>query len=164
METVYYTISSFIDAVLANHSDNEYTLDSKNDELVFCITSYGDSIDCWSPEDDEDPYRAGEWVEDAMIYQENYPLEDDEDIDDVVRECYSDPNYPTPVRSHSYGSCYREFYLMLPPNRKRGDRYTLEQMREMIKDVQNHEDHPGMGFSYHNMPACEYCSERLERA
>ena len=142
MSEVLFTLTTFIEAVMSNHRYNEYTLDSNNNTIEFRITSCGDSLDIWCND---------EWLEDAMIFDDNYPLEDDVVLSDIIAKEYAD----TPVRTHGYSNCYREYTLSLPPTRKRGDTYTLSEIRAMVSDIQNHEDIPGCGFSYHNMPECE---------
>ena len=148
MSEVLFTLTTFIEAVMNNHHYNEYTLDSKNNILEFRIISTGDSLDIPS---------GDEWCEDTMVYQGNYPLEEDEDVREVVEKYY--PGIP--CRTHGYKVCYREFTLSLPPNRKRGDTYTLSEMRAMITDICAHEDIPGYGFDYHQMPECEEEYDRL---
>ena len=139
METLY-TLTSLITALMGNGGwmdSSEYSFNESRTELYLTVQGYGDSIDYKNPN-----YSDG-WEEDCMIYQEFYPLWDDEtpeDLDDGV----------TPMRSHSYKSVVWKFTLELPPNRKMGDSYTVTQIREMITETEFIDEVVGNGFSYYN--------------
>ena len=137
MELVY-TLTSLIETFMGNGSwkDNtSYSFNDSRSELTIVAQGYGDSID----------YRDGKgyWEEDCMVYQGFYPFWDDEtpeDLDDGVTE----------FRSHSYKSVIYEFTLTLPSERKRGDTYTVEEIRKMITHTEFVYENPGMGFTYYN--------------
>ena len=118
--------------------NNEYEFSEDRNTLTFTIRGTGDSIDYKNPHD------PSGWEEYCVLTQGFYPLEDDEhvsDLDDGV----------TPMRTHDYKSVFKVFYLELPPNRKRGDTYTVSQIQKMV--VESNwigDDVPGMGFDYYN--------------
>ena len=136
-----YTLTDLINAMSGNGSWRDCTDYKFNeDRTILTITAqgYGDSIDYKN-----DAYSDG-WEEDSMVYQDFYPLWDDEtteDLDDGV----------THMRSHSYKSVIIDFTLTLPPNRKRGDTYTVAELREMISEVDYVYENPGCGFNYYNV-------------
>ena len=145
METTYTLTSLISTFIWYNYRcDNEYSFNPERTELTFTIFGTGDSIDYANPN------AFDGWEEYCMITQGFEPLEADEDtteLDDGI----------TPMRTHSYKSIGKEFTLTLPPNRKRGDTYTVEQIRSMITNEEwLAEDIPGMGFTYYN------CSEEYE--
>ena len=129
-----YTITDLIDYAF----DNEYSFDAERTELTLIVKGCGDSIDY------ANPHAFDGWEEHCMIVQDLEPFEDDEtceDLDDGI----------TPMRTHGYKSIIKEYTLALPPNRKRGDTYTKEQIQAMvIRDEFIGDDIPGMGFSYYN--------------
>ena len=133
-----FTLTSLISSMMGRggcYDNTEYTFNDDRSELVITAQGYGDTIDYQDGE--------GEWEEDSMVYQEFYPLWDDEnpeDVDDGV----------TPMRAHGYKSVVIEFTLALPPNRKRGDTYTVSQIREMITHTEFISEVCGMGFTYYN--------------
>jgi hypothetical protein len=141
LETLY-TLTSLITAVMGNGGwmdSSGYHFNESRTELYLIVQGYGDSIDYQN----SNSYDG--WEENCMITQDFYPLEDDElveDIDDGV----------TPMRAHGYKSIVKKYTLELPPNRKRGDTYTVSQIREMITEIEwCGDDIPGMGFSYYNV-------------
>ena len=140
METLY-TLTSLISALMGNggwKDNTEYHFSDDRSELVITAQGYGDTIDYQNP----DAFDG--WEENTMVYQDFYPLWDDEtpeDIDDGV----------TPMRAHSYSSVMYEFTLTLPPNRKRGDTYTVSQIREMITDTEFIDEVVGNAFTYYNV-------------
>jgi hypothetical protein len=136
LETLY-TLTSLIAALMGNggwRDNTSYKFNEDRSELVITAQGGGYTID----------YKDGdEWVEDTMVYQELYPLWDDEtpeDLDDGI----------TPMRAHDYNGVMYEFTLTLPPTRKRGDTYTVSQIREMITHTEFIDEVVGMGFSYYN--------------
>ena len=124
-----FTISDII------HLSKEYTLNSKENTLWVGIQGWGDTVDKWK-EGEED------WEEVDFITQDFYPLMLDTDVSEVVRD---NPN--TNLRFHGY-KVYNQFTLSLPPNRKRGDTYTSEEIRGMITHSESWgDDYPKGGFT-----------------
>ncbi len=137
METVVYTLTSLIDSLMGNGgwSDcSEYHFNKDRSELHLTVQGYGDTIDYLNNDD---------WKEDNMVFQDFYPLYDDETPEDL-------DDGKTPMRSHSYSSVSIQFVLSLPENRHRGDTYTVEEIRDMIKIDDYIDGTPGMGFTYYN--------------
>ena len=114
----------------------EYTLNSKENTLWVGIQGWGDSVDLWDNTWDD-------WCEEEFITQDFYPLCEDTYEEEVVK------SYPenTNLRFHGY-KCYLQFTLSLPPNRKRGDTYTPEEIRGMITISDGWgDDNPKGGFT-----------------
>ena len=129
-----YTLS----AIIALAFDHEYSFNADRSELTLIVKGFGDSIDY------ANPHAFDGWEEYCMITQDLEPFEDDEtceDLDDGI----------TPMRTHGYKSIIKGYTLTLPPNRKRGDTYTKQQIQEMITSNEFiGDDIPGMGFTYYN--------------
>lgn len=88
----------------------------------------------------------GEWYEEEMIYEGFEPFQKDENYDEVFKS-YGN----RPFRTHDYKSIYIRFTLELPPNRKRGDKYSMNEIMAMVRDTDfAGDDVPGMGYSYYN--------------
>ena len=131
-----YTLS----AIIALAFDNEYSFNADRTELTLVMKGTGDSIDYANPN------AFDGWEEYCVITQGFTPLEDDE-------ECSELDDGKTPMRTHGYKSICKEYTLTLPPNRKRGDTYTKQQIQAMVTDNEFlGDDIPGMGFTYYNAP------------
>ena len=127
----------------------EYTLNSKENTLWVGIQGWGDTVDKW----DDD---SNEWYEDDFITQDFYPLCEDKDESDVVKS--NPPN--TNLRFHGYKT-YLQFWLSLPPNRKRGDTYTTEEIRGMITRSDGWgDDNPKGGFTTYG--DIDWSGEKIE--
>ncbi len=127
----------------------EYTLDSKNDELELDITQRGAGYTV-----DKFDIEAGEWYEEEMLTYGFEPVMPDAPDADDNEELGTEPR-----RVHDYKYVRRVYTLSLPPNRKRGDRYTAKQLFHMNTNTEFGDDVPGHGFSYINMPDDEELCE-----
>ena len=88
----------------------------------------------------------GNWYEEEMLYEGFEPFQADDNFEEIFAS-YGDK----PFRTHGYKSIYIRFTLELPPNRKRGDRYSQEEIIKMVVDTNfAGDDVPGMGFTYYN--------------
>lgn len=138
MET--FTLTDVIDAADSSHrvlGCSDYSFDDKREYLTLTFRGSGYSVDFKD--------SNGEWCEEEMLYEGYYPLQEDDDYD-AIFESYGNQ----PFRTHDYKSTYITFTLKLPPNRKRGDTYTPQQLQDMICDTTHGDDNPGMGFTYYN--------------
>ena len=141
-----YTITDIINCSY----DNEYEFSDDRTTLTLVMWGTGDSIDY------SNPHSFDGWEEYCMITQGFEPLENDEDTSEL-------DDGATPMRTHSYKSICKEYTLTLPPNRKRGDTYTSQQIQEMVTDNEFlGDDIPGMGFSYYNIPDEQYEEDMYE--
>lgn len=139
-------IDSFTITDIINLSQ-EYTLNSKDNTLWISMVGYGNSVDYWSE-------KYG-WEEEDFITQDFYPLQEDKDVDDYVSD---NPN--TNLRFHDY-KVGLQFTLSLPPNRKRGDTYTAQQVREMIHSADGWGDDTPKG-GYNTYGDRDYLGELIE--
>ena len=88
----------------------------------------------------------GEWYEHEMLYEGFEPFQSDDDFN-AIFESYGN----RPFRTHDYKSIYIRFTLELPQGRKRGDKYSPEEIIKMVVDTEfAGDDVPGMGFTYYN--------------
>ena len=117
--------------------DSDYSFDDKREFLTLSMRGSGYSVDF--RQDD------GSWEEVEMLYEGFYPLQEDDDYDEIFAS-YGNKAF----RTHDYKSTYITFTLKLPTNRKRGDTYTPAQLNAMIVDYAYGDDNPGMGFTYYN--------------
>ena len=135
MEETLFTLTSLIALCMGEWRHNEYSFNDDRSQLTLCMKGYGDSLEYW---------QFGCWQECDFITQGFYPLEDDDSVeekDDGV----------TPMRSHEYKGVYIKWILTLPPNRKRGDTYTVTQIQEMVTGSGEWgDDSPGNGYYYYN--------------
>ena len=136
-----FNLTELIDWCMSENRYNEYEFNAERTELWLGMVGYGDSVDYLLDEDDLDS-----WQEDMFLTQGFYPLQDDENVEDILDEV-------TPTRTHDYKTACLQFWLDLPPNRKRGTRYSVSEIRSWIRCADGWgDDNPGMGFSYYNMP------------
>lgn len=89
-----------------------------------------------------DVLRDGEWWQDEDFLTEGFILAEEE-TDTFDYEC------ELPYRTHDY-NCYDWLKFQLPANRKAGDRYTIQQLNDMLVD-ENFAPECAGGFTYHNM-------------
>ena len=113
------------------------TFDANREFLTLTFCGGGYSVDFRD--------ERGEWFEAEMLYDGFYPLQEDDDYD-AIFESYGEK----PFRTHDYSETYITFTLRLPPNRKRGDVYTPQQLAAMVVETAHGDDNPGMGFTYYN--------------
>ena len=129
------TLTELIEECMSGWKYNEYSFNEDRSVLHICMKGFGDSIEY---------YQFGCWQECDFVTQGFYPIEDGEEVDDK-------DDGVTPMRSHDYKGVYQQWWLQLPPNRKRGDTYTLEELRGMIKSSDGWgDDVVGGGYSYYN--------------
>lgn len=86
-----------------------------------------------------------EWEEIEMLYAGFEPVAicDEDDMNFHEQK-------DAPFRTHDYKYCMHRFTLSLPPERKRGARYTEEDVHSMVVEREYLHEEPGMGFSYYN--------------
>jgi len=139
-----YTVTDLID-----HAQ-EYKLNSKENRLWLGMEGYGATVDEWD---------GKEWYEESFICEDFEPLQQDTTEDEVVASYPED----TPLRFHDY-KVYLQFTLELPPNRKRGDTYTAQEVRDMLVDWGGWgDDCPKGGFrTYGNISWCGEVEEEEE--
>ena len=137
-----YTITEMIDSldsgVSRYHSAN---IEWSDDRSYFdgWLECYGESVDLGDGSEDN-------WCEEEMRYFECSPfLSEDNHVEE------GDFN-GEPVRTHDYSSCYIYIRVNLPENRKRGSRYTEDQIQQMVEILSYGNDEPGHGFEFFNMP------------
>ena len=138
MELVY-TLTSLIEILesgMNRFHDAEIEWESDRSCFYATLQCCGYSIDYLD---------NGEWLEEAMLYQEVTPFLPEDD-------CNFENDGGIPFRVHGYKRCYMRLCITPPSDRKRGDTYTESQVSQMVEVIGYGDDIPGMGFEYYNIP------------